>query len=115
MMRLPEQFAAGAMWHPSYLVDASDRSPHLTAGDLPGSLYAGFGEADQLMSVAGMQPFINAVAALGDRAEIDILPGADHGYTWPDAPSYNEAAAEKAWSRTLALFQRADAGDVPAG
>ena len=114
MMRLPEQFEAGAMWHPSYLVDDSDRSPHLTAGELPGSLYAGFGEADRLMSVASMRPFISAVAVAGNRVEIDVLPGADHGYTWPDSPSHNEDAADQAWSRTLALFQRTDAHDRPA-
>ena len=107
MMRLPDQFAAGAMWHPSFLVDDRPDSPHLSAGSLAGSLYAGFGETDRMMSVASMQPFIRAVSALGDRAVVDILPKADHAYTWPDAPSYNEAAAERAWSQTLELF-----GDV---
>ena len=92
------------MWHPSFLVDGEPDSPHLTAGGLAGSLYAGFGEADRMMSVASMQPFIQAVSALGDRVTIDILPGADHAYTWPNAPTYNEAAAERAWSQTLALF-----------
>ena len=105
MMRLPEQFVAGAMWHPSFLVDGEPDSPHLTASQLAGSLYAGFGEADRMMSVASMRPFIEAVSALGDRAVIDVLPGADHAYTWPDAHSYNEAAAEQAWSQTLALFE----------
>ena len=106
MMRLPDQFTAGAMWHPSFLVDGAPDSPHLTAGGLAGSLYAGFGEADKMMSVASMRPFIGAVSTLGDRVAIDILPGADHAYTWPDAPSYNEAAAERAWSQTLGLFGR---------
>ena len=104
MMRLPGQFTAGAMWHPSFLVDGEPDSPHLTAGQLAGSLYAGFGEADQMMSVTSMRPFIEAVSALGDRAAVDILPGADHAYTWPDAHTYNEAAAGRAWSQTLALF-----------
>ena len=104
MMRLPGQFTAGAMWHPSFLVDGEPDSPHLTAGQLAGSLYAGFGEADRMMTVASMRPFIEAVSALGDRAVVDILPGADHAYTWPDAHTYNEAAAERAWSQTLALF-----------
>jgi len=104
MMRLPDQFTAGAMWHPSFLVDGEPDSPHLSAGQLAGSLYAGFGEADQMMSVASMKPFIEAVSSLGDRAVVDILPGADHAYTWPDAHTYNEAAAARAWSQTLTLF-----------
>ena len=92
------------MWHPSFLVDDEADSPHLTAGQLAGSLYVGFGEADRMMSVASMRPFIEAVSALGDRAVVDILPGADHAYTWPDAHTYNEAAAAQAWSQTLTLF-----------
>ena len=76
-------------------MDGEPDSPHLTAGELAGSLYAGFGEADKMMSVASMQPFIEAVSGLGDRVTVDILPGADHAYTWPDAHSYNEAAAER--------------------
>ncbi len=106
MMRLPEQFIAGAMWHPSFLVDSEPDSPHLSAAGLAGSLYAGFGEADKMMTVASMQPFIGAVSGLGDRVTVDILPGADHAYTWPDAHSYNEAAATRAWSQSLALFDR---------
>ncbi len=104
MMRLPGQFTAGAMWHPSFLVDGEADSPHLTAGELAGSLYVGFGEADRMMSVASMGPFIEAVSALGDRAVVDVLPGADHAYTWPDAHTYNEAAAARAWTQTLTLF-----------
>ena len=106
MMRLPDQFVAGSMWHPSYLVDDTPNSPHLTASELPGSLYVGFGEADETMSVASMQPFIDAVAPLGDRVTIDIHPEADHGYTWSDSPAYNQDAAEKAWTRTLELFRK---------
>ena len=34
MMRLPDQFTAGAMWHPSFLVDGEPDSPHLTAHQL---------------------------------------------------------------------------------
>ena len=113
MMRLPNQFTAGAMWHPSFLVDDGPDSPHLSASGLAGSLYAGFGEADQMMSVASMRPFIEAVSGLGDRVAIDVLPGANHGYTWPDAPSYSESAAERAWSQTLALFSTA-LGSAPA-
>ena len=107
MMRLPDQFVAGAMWHPSLLVDDADDSPHLTAGELRGSLYAGFGEVDHLMTVESMRPFIDAVSTLGDSAVIDILEGAGHAYTWPDAHSYNEAAARRAWSQTLALLETA--------
>ncbi|MDE0268209.1 MAG: dienelactone hydrolase family protein [Acidimicrobiaceae bacterium] len=109
MMQRPEQFVAGAMWHPSFLVDDTPNSPHLTASEFPGSLYIGFGEADETMSVASMQPFIDAVAPLSDRVTIDIHPEADHAYTWPDTSNYNEAAAQKSWEQTLQLFEQTTA------
>ncbi len=107
MMRLPEQFVAGSMWHPSFLVDGAADSPHLSAGELSGSLYVGFGEADQMMTVASMEPFIEAVSALGERVVIDIHPGADHGYTWPGSPNYSQTGAKRAWTQTLNLFEAA--------
>lgn len=112
MTRLPRQFAAGAMWHPSFLVDDEPDSPHLTAGELSGGLYIGFGEADQLQPVAIMQPFIDAVSALGDRVVIDIHPDTDHGYTWPSAPTYNERAAQRSWRQTLDVFSAALTGST---
>jgi len=60
-----------------------------------------------MMSVERTQPFLDAVAALGERVTVDIHPDADHGYTWSSAPTYNEAAANLAFARTVELFRSA--------
>ena len=39
-------------------------------------------------------------------AEIEVYPAA-HGWCPPDTTVYNKDAAEKAWSRMLALFGKA--------
>lgn len=39
-------------------------------------------------------------------AEIEVYPAA-HGWCVPDSEVYNEAQAEKAWSRMLAIFSKA--------
>ncbi len=44
--------------------------------------------------------------AAGLAAEIEVYAG-DHGWTVPDSPAYDEAAAERAWTRLLALYQAA--------
>ena len=36
-------------------------------------------------------------------AEVEVYP-ADHGWVPPDSPRYDEAQAEKAWAKLLALF-----------
>lgn len=104
MMRLPDRFVVGAAWHPSFLVDDEPDSPHLSAERLTGSLYLGFAEADTVMPVESMRPFIDAVAGSPGKTIIDIHAGADHGFTWPDSPRYDLAAAESSFAETVALF-----------
>ncbi len=106
MERNPGRVVCGAGWHPSFLVDGGPDSPHLTAGVLDRPLYLGIGEADQVQSIAMHQPFLDAVAAL-DQVEVVTFPGADHGFTWPGYPNYDENAAETSWAKTLALFEAA--------
>lgn len=106
LMRLPGRFVAGAMWHPSFLVDDQPDSPHLTAGRLSTPLFIGIGEADQLQPLSLHQPFLDAVRPLDD-VEVAVYPGADHGYTWRGWPSYDEAAAEASFASTVTLFRLA--------
>jgi carboxymethylenebutenolidase len=49
----------------------------------------------------------DAFARAGLPAEIEVYRGALHGWCPPDSPVYNEAQAERAWSRLLVLFQKA--------
>jgi carboxymethylenebutenolidase len=41
------------------------------------------------------------------HAEIEVYTGAAHGWCPPDTQVYNEAQAEKAWSRLLVLYGKA--------
>ena len=40
-------------------------------------------------------------------AEVEVYDGALHGWCPPDSRVYNEAQAERAWSRLLVLFEKA--------
>lgn len=105
MMRLPDRVVCGAGWHPSFLADDQPDSPHLTVGDITGELYLGIGDADEVQSIAMHQRFLDA-AASKDNIDIVIWPGADHGYTWPGYTTYDEAASNGSWDRTIAMFER---------
>ncbi len=109
MDRNPKRVVCGAGWHPSFLADAEPDSPHLTASSLDQPLYLGIGEADEVQSIAMHQPFLDAVAGL-DHVEVSTFPGADHGFSWPGYPTYDENAAETSWAKTLAMFEAAFAG-----
>jgi carboxymethylenebutenolidase len=104
LMRLPERFAAGAMWHPSFLVDDEAGSPHRTAGSLGRPLYIGLGDADRMQPIEGHRPFLDAVAPLDD-VEVEVFAGADHGFTWPGWPAYDRAAADGCFAATVGLFR----------
>jgi carboxymethylenebutenolidase len=40
-------------------------------------------------------------------AEIEVYAGTMHGWCPPDSAVYDEAQAERAWSRLLVLFENA--------
>ncbi len=105
MTRLPDQFIAGATWHPSFLADDLPDSPHLTASTISGDLYIGIGDADKIQSIAMHQRFFDAVEPMAN-IEVEVFEGADHGYTWPGYSSYHEVAAETSWTKTMALLER---------
>lgn len=106
MMQDGERVRAGAGWHPSFLADDEPDSPHLTADQLTRPLYLAIGDADEVQSLAMHRRFLDAVAPL-DHVVVEIFEGADHGFTWPSAPNYHQAAATGAWEATTALFARA--------
>lgn len=105
MTRLPDRFVCGAGWHPSFLADDKADSPHLTPEQIVGDLYLGIGDADQVQSIAVHQRFLDATAEMSN-VNVDIWPDADHGFTWPGYATYNKAASEGCWAKTIALFER---------
>lgn len=109
LMRLPERFAVGAMWHPSFLADEQPDSPHLTARDLAQPLYIGIGDADRMQPIELHQPFFDAVTPLA-QVEVQVFPGADHAFTWPDWPTYDRDAATGCFDRTTRLFRQTLSG-----
>ena len=98
-------FTAGVALHPSFCATDQPDSPHLSVPSIKGSLYVGIGDEDKMQSVEMNQPFLDAVAAKGDRGSYDILPGADHGFAVP-GPSYLDSAADRAYKQAFALFDR---------
>ena len=42
----------------------------------------------------------------GVDAEVELYPGVEHGFAFPQRPAYNKDAAERHWERLLALYRR---------
>jgi carboxymethylenebutenolidase len=95
------------------------RAPELTAG-VP--FYGGAPKADQVARIkaelllvfadkderinAGWPPFEAALKAAGVRFEAAKFPGTEHGFNNDTTPRYDEKAAQQAWAKTLAVFNR---------
>ncbi len=94
---------AGASFHGGGLVRANDaKSPHRMMEASNRYLIA-IARNDDAKAPAEKDALREAATAGKIAAEIEVYP-ADHGWCVPDSPSYNQAEAERAWGRLLALY-----------
>ena len=100
-----EHFHAAASFHGGGLVREGDMSPHRMLREDAHYLIA-IAQNDDAKDPEAKTALQNAVSASGTTAEIEVYP-ADHGWCVPDSPAYDRAAAERAWSRLLALYAEA--------
>jgi carboxymethylenebutenolidase len=106
-LRAAQQFddlAAVSLLHPSRLVTDEPDAPYRSVDRIEARLYFGFGERDHVTPVSDIPPIREQLEREGVSFEIDVIPGADHGFTMPGMPAYSEPAAEQAWAGTLGLL-----------
>lgn len=108
--RWPERVRAAAAIYGTGLVTEGADSPHLLAAAAPAATYTVFAELDQHAPAAHAGPMREAFAARGRVAEVEVLPGVDHGFGFPERATYDEAAAEHVWRQIFALFGTALGG-----
>jgi len=102
---VPARVGAGASFHGAGLVDAAagaDSPDKLLAKTRASYLFA-IAQNDDAREPGDKTALRAAADAAGRPAEIEVYP-AQHGWCTIDAPIYDEAQAEKAWGRMLALF-----------
>lgn len=98
---------AGASFHGGGLATDKPDSPHLLVPRMKASFLFAVAENDDQRNPNEKELVRKAFADAGLPAEIEVYAGAMHGWCPPDSPAYNEAQAEKAWGRLLALFGKA--------
>ncbi len=107
-MRAAEAFgselAVASLLHPTGLVTDEPDSPHLAVDRVAGSLYLGFGEKDEVTPLSSIPPLREQLERHDVPHRIEVLPGAEHGFTMPGRAAYDPDAAERVWAGTLELF-----------
>ncbi len=103
----PDRIGAGASFHGGRLVTDRPDSPHLLVDRIRAHYLFAIAENDDAKDPDAKTALRQAFDAAGLSAEIEVYAGALHGWCPPDSAVYNEAQAERAWSRLLALFETA--------
>ncbi|HMN44055.1 MAG TPA: dienelactone hydrolase family protein [Povalibacter sp.] len=103
---LPERVGAGASFHGGGLVTDKPDSPHLLVPKMKAHYLFAIAQNDDEKQPDAKDALRAAFAAVKLPAEIEVYP-AMHGWCPPDSRVYDEAQAEKAWARLLALFKTA--------
>jgi len=102
----PDRIAAAASIYGVLLVTDRDDSPHLAARKAKAELYFGCAETDHWAPLEMVETLTQSLSAAGVDAEVELYPKVEHGFAFPQRPAYDKAAAERHWSRLLALFRR---------
>ena len=104
---VPDRIGAAASFHGGGLVTDGADSPHLLVPEMKAHYLFAIAENDDENQPEAKDVLRDAFAQAGLPAEIEVYAGAMHGWCPPDSTVYDEAQAERAWSRLLALFENA--------
>jgi carboxymethylenebutenolidase len=107
---LPERVGAGASFHGGGMVTDKPDSPHLVIPKIKGQFLVAIASNDDQRQPEQKTVLREAFGKAKVPAEVEVYEGALHGWCPPDSRVYNDAQAERAWSRMLALFSTALAG-----
>jgi carboxymethylenebutenolidase len=104
---VPDRVGAVGSFHGGGLVTDGPNSPHLQAAKTKAHFLIANAANDDQRSPNEKNVLKETFAAAKLPAEIEVYEGTLHGWCPPDSQVYNEAQAEKAWSRMLAVFGKA--------
>ena len=108
---LPNRIGAGASFHGGGLVTDKPDSPHLLAPKIKARMYFGIASNDDARQPDAKDKLREAFAAANVPTEIEVYPGALHGWCVPDMPLqngkpiYSKPDAERAWAKLVTLYK----------
>ena len=101
---VPSRIRAAASFHGGGLVGEAPDSPHLLFDESRAAHLIAIARNDDAQQPTHKDILKAAAAAANRPAEIEVYD-ADHGWTVPDSPSYDQAEADRAWARLLNLYK----------
>jgi carboxymethylenebutenolidase len=101
---VPERIKGAASFHGGNLVNDTPESPHNLFDESRAAHLIAIAKNDDAQQPTHKDALKAAAAEANRPAEIEVYQ-ADHGWTVPDSPVYNQAEADRAWERLLNLYK----------
>jgi len=107
---VPERIGASASFHGGGLVTDKPDSPHLLAPKIKARMYFAVAANDDQRQPDAKDKLRESFSKAGVPVEVEVYP-AKHGWCVPDmpvedgAPLYDQAQAERAWTKLVALYK----------
>ena len=103
---VPERIGAGGSFHGGGLVTKAPDSPHLLIPKMKAQFLIAVAENDDQREPDTKGVLRKTFDEAKLKAEVEVYPAA-HGWCPPDSKVHDQAQAEKAWARLLAVFGQA--------
>lgn len=103
---VPDRVSAAATFHGGGLVTDKPDSPHRLIPKMKANFLIAVAENDDKRAPKDKDTLKKSFQKSKLSAEIEVYP-AGHGWCPPDTRVYNKEQSEKAWTRMLALFEKA--------
>jgi carboxymethylenebutenolidase len=100
-----DRIAAAGSFHGGGLATDQPNSPHLLVPKMKAKFLICVAENDDQRDPEAKNILRAAFDAAKNPADIEVYAGANHGWCVPGSQVYNEAQAEKAWAKLLALLK----------
>lgn len=100
----PDRIAAAASFHGGSLATDSELSPHLLADRITARVYVAAADNDSSYPPDMAGRLCEALMAGSVDHRHELYVGAAHGWTMPDFPVHDAAAAERHWRELIGLF-----------
>ena len=100
-----DRVAAAASFHGGSLATEKPHSPHLVADRIKGRVYVGAAEIDPSFPKDQQDRLEKALSSAGVNYELEIYPGAKHGFAVTGHLVYDRQSSERHWKNLLQLFE----------
>lgn len=100
----PDEVGAAAAFHAGRLVIDSELSPSRVVPNIRARVYVGGADHDPGYPPEMAEELDRLLTDAGVDHRLEVYPDALHGFTQPDFPVYDEAAAERHWRELFELF-----------